>query len=98
MIINFIKELIKRDILVVSGGCGNYVFEVVGLCIVEVVNEIVGDGLKEVCNMLKIFFVLSFGICIDIGRILMFVIVFVDYLDVDVFVFLIVVIVLEWME
>ncbi|CUU48671.1 MULTISPECIES: anaerobic carbon-monoxide dehydrogenase catalytic subunit [Clostridium] len=98
MTINLTKELIKRDILVVSGGCGNHALEVAGLCTVEAANEMAGEGLKEVCNMLKIPPVLSFGTCTDTGRISMLVTALADHLDVDVSELPIAVTAPEWME
>ncbi|NRT72265.1 anaerobic carbon-monoxide dehydrogenase catalytic subunit [Clostridium beijerinckii] len=98
MTINLTKELIKRDILVVSGGCGNHALEVAGLCTVEAANEMAGEGLKEVCNMLKIPPVLSFGTCTDTGRISMLVTALADHLDVDVADLPIAVTAPEWME
>lgn len=98
MTINLTKELIKRDILVVSGGCGNHALEVAGLCTVEAANEIAGEGLKEVCNMLKMPPVLSFGTCTDTGRISMLVTALADHLDVDVSELPIAVTAPEWME
>lgn len=96
--INLTKELIKKDILVVSGGCGNHALEVAGLCTVEAANELAGEGLKEVCNMLKIPPVLSFGTCTDTGRISMLVTALADHLDVDVSDLPIAVTAPEWME
>ncbi|WP_088555216.1 anaerobic carbon-monoxide dehydrogenase catalytic subunit, partial [Calderihabitans maritimus] len=52
MTVNMAKELIKRDILIVSGGCGNHALEVAGLCNLAAL-DIVGPGLKEVCGSLK---------------------------------------------
>lgn len=98
MTINLTKELIKKDILVVSGGCGNHALEVAGLCTVEASNEMAGEGLKEVCNMLKIPPVLSFGTCTDTGRISMLVSALADHLDVDVSDLPIAVTAPEWME
>ena len=98
MTINLTKELIKKDILVVSGGCGNHALEVAGLCTVEAANEMAGEGLKEVCNMLKIPPVLSFGTCTDTGRISMLVTALADHLDVDVSELPIAVTAPEWME
>jgi carbon-monoxide dehydrogenase catalytic subunit len=98
MTINLTKELIKRDILVVSGGCGNHALEVAGLCTVEAANEMAGEGLKEVCNMLKMPPVLSFGTCTDTGRISMLVTALADHLDVDVSQLPIAVTAPEWME
>lgn len=61
------KELIKRDVLVLSMGCGNGAMQVAGLCSPEA-KELVGSGLKAVCEALKIPPVLSFGTCTDTGR------------------------------
>lgn len=96
--VNLTKELIKKDILVVAGGCGNHALEVAGLCTLEAANEIAGQGLKEVCNMLKIPPVLSFGTCTDTGRISMLVTALADHLDVDVSQLPIAVTAPEWME
>ncbi|WPC42349.1 anaerobic carbon-monoxide dehydrogenase catalytic subunit [Clostridium sp. JS66] len=98
MTINLTKELIKKDILVVSAGCGNHALEVAGLCTVEAANTMAGEGLKEVCNMLKIPPVLSFGTCTDTGRISMLVTALADHLDVDVSDLPIAVTAPEWME
>jgi len=98
MTVNLTQELIKRDILVVSGGCGNHALEVAGLCTVEAANNLAGEGLKEVCNMLKIPPVLSFGTCTDTGRISMLVTALADHLDVDVSQLPIAVTAPEWME
>src|SRR5690606_33045632 len=95
--VNLTKELIKRDILVVSGGCGNHALEVAGLCNLDAIN-MAGDGLKEVCNMLKIPPVLSFGTCTDTGRVSMLVTALADHLDVDVSDLPIAVTAPEWME
>ncbi|MCX5817693.1 MAG: anaerobic carbon-monoxide dehydrogenase catalytic subunit [Proteobacteria bacterium] len=62
------KELIKRDILVLSMGCGNAAMQVAGLCSLEA-KELAGNGLKAVCELLKIPPVLSYGTCTDTGRI-----------------------------
>lgn len=96
--VNLTKELIKKDILVVAGGCGNHALEVAGLCTLEAANEIAGEGLKEVCNLLKIPPVLSFGTCTDTGRISMLVTALADHLDVDVSDLPIAVTAPEWME
>lgn len=98
MTINLTKELIKKDILVVSGGCGNHALEVAGLCTLDAANQIAGEGLKEVCNMLKIPPVLSFGTCTDTGRISMLVTALADHLNVDVSDLPIAVTAPEWME
>ncbi|QGU94037.1 anaerobic carbon-monoxide dehydrogenase catalytic subunit [Clostridium bovifaecis] len=96
--VNLTKELIKKDILVVAGGCGNHALEVAGLCTLEAANDIAGEGLKEVCNLLKIPPVLSFGTCTDTGRISMLVTALADHLNVDVSDLPIAVTAPEWME
>lgn len=95
--VNLTKELIKRDILVVAGGCGNHALEVAGLCNLDAIN-MAGNGLKEVCGMLKVPPVLSFGTCTDTGRISMLVTALADHLDVDVPQLPIAVTAPEWME
>ncbi|MGE5631638.1 MAG: anaerobic carbon-monoxide dehydrogenase catalytic subunit, partial [Caulobacteraceae bacterium] len=95
--VNLVKELIKKDILVVAGGCGNHALEVAGLCNLDAVN-MAGNGLKEVCNMLKIPPVLSFGTCTDTGRISMLVTALADHLDVDIPQLPVAVTAPEWME
>lgn len=95
--VNLVKELIKKDILVVAGGCGNHALEVAGLCNLDALN-ITGEGLKEVCNMLKIPPVLSFGTCTDTGRISMLVTELANHLDVDIPDLPIAVTAPEWME
>lgn len=61
------KELIKRDILVLSMGCGNAAMQVAGLCSPEAA-ELAGPGLKGLCEKLGIPPVLSYGTCTDTGR------------------------------
>lgn len=95
--VNLTKELIKRDILVVAGGCGNHGLEVAGLCNLEAIDQ-AGDGLKEVLNALHIPPVLSFGTCTDTGRISMLVTALADFLDVDISDLPIAVTAPEWME
>lgn len=62
------RELIKRDILVLSMGCGNGGVQVAGLCTAEAA-ELAGAGLRAVCEKLGIPPVLSYGTCTDTGRI-----------------------------
>ncbi len=95
--INLVKELIKKDILVVAGGCGNHALEVAGLCNLDAIN-MAGEGLKEVCDGLKIPPVLSFGTCTDTGRISMLVTELANHLDVDIPELPIAVTAPEWME
>ncbi len=61
------KELIKRNILVLSLGCGNGAMQVAGLCHPEAI-EFAGFGLKSLCGKLGIPPVLSYGTCTDTGR------------------------------
>ncbi|MBO8168706.1 MAG: anaerobic carbon-monoxide dehydrogenase catalytic subunit [Thermoanaerobacteraceae bacterium] len=95
--VNLAKELIKRDILIVSGGCGNHALEVAGMCNMDAL-EMAGEGLKEVCGSLQIPPVLSFGTCTDTGRISMLVTALADHLDVDIPDLPIAVTAPEWME
>ena len=62
------KELIKRDLLVLSMGCGNGAMQVAGLCSLEA-KSLAGAGLKSLCESLGIPPVLSYGTCTDTGRI-----------------------------
>ncbi|MHA1341808.1 MAG: anaerobic carbon-monoxide dehydrogenase catalytic subunit [Promethearchaeota archaeon] len=62
------KELIKRDLLVLSMGCGNSAMQVGGLCTLEA-KELAGSGLRSLCEKLKIPPVLSYGTCTDTGRV-----------------------------
>jgi len=62
------KELISRDILILSLGCGNGAMQVAGLCTPEAA-QMAGPGLKGVCEQLGVPPVLSYGTCTDTGRI-----------------------------
>jgi len=62
------KELIKRDLLVLSMGCGNGAMLVARLCRPEA-SEFAGTGLRGLCQTLGIPPVLSYGTCTDTGRI-----------------------------
>lgn len=95
--VNLAKQLIKRDILVVAGGCGNHGLEVAGMCNLDAISE-AGEGLGGVCKALGIPPVLSFGTCTDTGRISMLVTALADHLDVDVSDLPIAVTAPEWME
>jgi carbon-monoxide dehydrogenase catalytic subunit len=65
--INMVTELIKRDILVLSLGCGNGAVQVSGLCSLDAKDK-AGPGLKKLCTLLSIPPVLSYGTCTDTGR------------------------------
>ncbi len=77
-----VKELIKRNILVLSAGCGNAGLQVAGLTTPEAV-KYAGDGLKAVCEAVGIPPVLSFGTCTDTGRLINLVSAVADALGVD---------------
>ncbi|PAB59902.1 anaerobic carbon-monoxide dehydrogenase catalytic subunit [Anaeromicrobium sediminis] len=61
------RELIKRDIIVLSAGCSSGGLENVGLMSPKAA-DLAGDKLKEVCKSLGIPPVLNFGPCLAIGR------------------------------
>ncbi|MFO7792006.1 MAG: anaerobic carbon-monoxide dehydrogenase catalytic subunit, partial [Candidatus Saliniplasma sp.] len=76
------EELIKRDILVLSAGCGNAGLQVGGLTSMDAVDK-AGEGLKAVCDALGVPPVLSFGTCTDTGRLINLVSTVADALGVD---------------
>ena len=61
------KGLVEKDILVLSGGCTSSVMQYTGLCLPAAAEEC-GPGLKAVCKALGIPPVLSYGACVDIGK------------------------------
>ncbi len=63
------KELIKRDILVLETGCGAVASGKAGMLLPEAAS-MAGDGLRSVCEALKIPPVLHMGSCVDNSRIL----------------------------
>ena len=65
------KELIKNDVLVVSGGCSAIADAKAGLMRPEVAFELAGKGLQEICETVGIPPVLHLGSCVDNSRILM---------------------------
>ena len=75
-------ELIKNDILVLSGGCTSAVMEYTGLTHPSAAEE-AGSGLKAVCHALGIPPVLSYGACVDIGKMTHTAMELADALDVD---------------
>ena len=66
--VNVAKELIKRDLLVLSMGCGNGALQVAGLCTPEA-KDLAGSGLKALCEKLGTPPILSYGTCTDTGRV-----------------------------
>lgn len=73
------RELIKRDILVLSAGCGNGACQVAGLTSLEAADE-AGPGLSALCKQLGLPPVLSFGTCTDTGRLVLLVTAVADAL------------------
>lgn len=65
--VNLTKELIKRDIIVLTAGCSSGGLENVGLMSPSAAS-LAGESLKEVCESLGIPPVLNFGPCLAIGR------------------------------
>lgn len=61
------KGLIENNILVLSGGCTSSVMEYTGLTNPKASDE-AGEGLKAVCKQLGIPPVLTYGACVDIGK------------------------------
>jgi len=76
------RELIKRDILVISAGWGNAALQVGGLTTLQAYAA-AGAGLKPVSELLKMPPVLSFGTCTDTGRIALLVTAIAEALGVD---------------
>lgn len=77
------RELIARDIVVLSAGCGNAACQVGGLNSLSA-QEWAGPGLKAVCEALSIPPVLSFGTCTDVGRLVLLVTAVADALGVNI--------------
>ncbi|MGC1456188.1 MAG: anaerobic carbon-monoxide dehydrogenase catalytic subunit [Nitrospirota bacterium] len=67
--VTLIKELIKKDILVLVTGCCTPAAGKAGLLVPEGI-EMAGPGLKEVCGALGVPPVLHVGSCVDNSRIL----------------------------
>lgn len=77
------KELIKRNIIVLSAGCSSGGLENVGLMSPKAA-ELAGDSLKEVCKALGIPPVLNFGPCLAIGRLEMVAVELAKALNIDI--------------
>lgn len=77
------KELIKRNILVLSAGCSSGGLENVGLMSPSAA-DLAGDNLKEVCKTLGIPPVLNFGPCLAIGRLEIVATELAEYLGIDI--------------
>lgn len=77
------KELIKKDIIVLSAGCSSGGLENVGLMSPGAA-KLAGDGLRSVCEQLGIPPVLNFGPCLAIGRLELVASELADYLNIDI--------------
>lgn len=64
------KELIKRDILVLTTGCATIACSKIGLTNPKEALELAGPGLREVCEAVGISPVLVCGSCVDNSRLL----------------------------
>jgi carbon-monoxide dehydrogenase catalytic subunit len=65
--VGLVKELIAKDIIVLTAGCSSGGIENCGLMIPEAA-DLAGPKLREVCKKLGIPPVLNFGPCLAIGR------------------------------
>ncbi len=81
--VNLVRELIKRDVLVVTTGCNAIACAKAGLLRPEAAKE-AGDGLRSVCEALGIPPVLHMGSCVDISRILVIAAAIANSLGVDI--------------
>jgi len=68
--LKLVKELIKKDVLVVQTGCSALACAKEGLLTPEAASEFAGKGLKEICEAVGMPPVLHLGSCIDNTRIL----------------------------
>ncbi|MBU0514578.1 MAG: anaerobic carbon-monoxide dehydrogenase catalytic subunit [Proteobacteria bacterium] len=67
--VELVKELIKKDVLVLQTGCAQIALAKAGFCTPEA-SALAGPGLREVCEAVGIPPVLGLGACIDNSRIL----------------------------
>ncbi|MGB9814028.1 MAG: anaerobic carbon-monoxide dehydrogenase catalytic subunit [Thermovenabulum sp.] len=81
--VNLAKELLKRDILVVTTGCGAHACIKAGLMSLDAV-KYCGKGLATCCELLEIPPVLHMGSCVDISRILTLLSDVAKYMGVDI--------------
>ena len=92
-----VKELIKRDILVLSAGCTSGGLANCGLMEPEAA-DLAGDSLKDVCRTLGIPPVLSFGSCLAIGRLEMVAEELAEELKIDISQLPLVLSAAQWLE
>ncbi len=81
--VNLAKELIKRDILVIGTGCWAIALAKAGLLTTDA-SKYAGNGLKSVCESLKIPPFLHMGSCVDCSRMLVLAGALADALNVDI--------------
>ena len=81
--VNLVKELIKKDVLVVTTGCNALACAKAGLLLPEAA-DMAGEGLKGVCKALGVPPVLHMGSCVDISRILVAAAAIANALGVDI--------------
>lgn len=80
--VELVKQLIKRDIIVLSAGCSSGGLENVGL-MRPAAAAMAGPSLRAVCEKLGVPPVLNFGPCLAIGRLEMVATELAGYLGVD---------------
>ncbi len=68
--VTLVRELIKKDVLVVQTGCSALACAKAGFLTPEAAFEFAGPGLKEVCEAVGMPPVLHLGSCVDNSRIL----------------------------
>ncbi len=82
-ITNLVRELIKRDILVIGAGCCSSTMQNAGLMSTEAIKE-AGKNLAGVCSSLGVPPCLSYGSCTDIGKIIGTAVAIAEALGVDI--------------
>ncbi len=65
-----VTELIKRDVLVITTGCGSHACGLAGFITPEMAFEMAGPGLRQVCEATGMPPILTLGSCVDNSRIL----------------------------
>ncbi len=68
--VELVKELIKKDVLVLQTGCSAIACAKAGLLVPEAAEQYAGRGLQEICAAVGIPPVLHMGSCVDNSRIL----------------------------
>jgi carbon-monoxide dehydrogenase catalytic subunit len=81
--VTLVKELIAKDVLVVTTGCNAIACAKAGLLLPEAA-EMAGEGVKAVCKALGVPPVLHMGSCVDISRIMVACAAIANALGVDI--------------